>query len=238
MILPVSLLSSCFSHWSTPSLSFLLTDTLKISILCLSLRLISLKLPPFLEFSSNLPSPFSRRSDSAASFVEQRSTEQTSWGCTVASATRSWSTTSATSRNPAGKKSLKAGDQKKKLVQAQIFCNLTKTVQVFSCPIVSSPRLCLPNSAQQISNLQPEASSCALKKQAICWIMKLVEVFCRCQVVCHPLTLRLLNSPQTIRLLQTRASSRLRRPPFCKCVSRGVKKLVWLINYKDSILYK
>ena len=77
-----------------------------------------------------------RRTASVASSVEQPSTGRTSWGCTVGSATRSWSTTTATSQNPAGK-SLK--EQLKSWVQ--LICNLKKLAhQVFCCRTVPSPR--------------------------------------------------------------------------------------------------
>ena len=114
-----------------------------------------------------------RRTASVASSVEQPSTGRTSWGCTVGSATRSWSTTTATSQNPA-RRSLKR--------RVRLIFNLTKLApQVFCCQTVASPRRCLhqtiklqlmkvfrrqvdlPKSPQQTSKVQTEAFSRARK---------------------------------------------------------------------------
>ena len=129
--------------------------------------------------------------------MERRSIVPTSCGFTVESATRSWSTTTATSQSPARKR-LK--EQVKKSVSRQIICNLMKLAhQVFCCQTVSSLRRCLPKCPHQPIKLK-------------------VKVFRR--QVDFP------NSPQTAKKIQTKAFSRVQKLHFCKCVFRRVKKLV------------
>ena len=146
----------------------------------------------------------SRRTASVASSVEQPSTGQTSWGCTVGSATRSWSTTTATSQNPA-RRSLKR--------RVRLIFNLTKLApQVFCCQIVPSPRRCLH---QTIKLLLMKVF-----RRRSSWTMKLqfVQVFRR--------QVDLPNSPQQTTKIPKEAFSRAQKLHFFKCALRRVEKRV------------